>query len=111
MAERCTESSGSATSESYEVSEKLSVNSAVQSGELVVKWGYSSLHYEESSIVELAAAYLGRLEELISHCLEQEEQSGQVYTPADYGLGAEISYSELDAFMDEAYNGKKRKDR
>jgi len=102
------ESSGAGISETWEIDEKLSVNGSVQSGELVLNWGYSSVHYEPATINGLAEAFLSRLEDLIAHCLKQQ-QSGEVFTPSDYGLGAEISYSELDAFLEEPFNDKKRK--
>ena len=103
------ESSGAAISEGYETSEKLSVNCFVQSGELLLNWTYSGLHYEAATIRRLAEEYLSGLEELIAHCVDQQ-QIEQVFTPSDYGLGAEISYSELDAFLEEPFNGKKRKE-
>jgi len=103
------DSTGAAVSELYEVSEKLSVNCFVQSGELVLNWSYSGLHYEPATISKLAEKYLSQLETLISHCLEQG-LDGQSFTPSDYGLGAEISYVEMDNFLEESFNGKKRKD-
>jgi hypothetical protein len=30
-------------------------------------------------------------------------KSGVIYTPADYGLGAEISFEELDRFLEEPF--------
>src|SRR5204862_4424394 len=33
-----------------------------------------------------------------------------VFTPSDYGLGAEIGYKELDRFFEEKINGKKRQE-
>jgi amino acid adenylation domain-containing protein/non-ribosomal peptide synthase protein (TIGR01720 family) len=104
------ESSGAAASPLTPVNEKLSLSGFVQSGELTLSWGYSSLHYEAGTISKLSAAYLSNLEALITHCIQQEQTGGQVYTPSDYGLGAAIRYAELDAFLDEDYNGKKRKE-
>jgi amino acid adenylation domain-containing protein/non-ribosomal peptide synthase protein (TIGR01720 family) len=103
------ESSGASLSEDSYTNEKLTVNSSVQSGELLLTWNYSGLHYEAATIVELASVYISRLEELITHCLDMGEQSIQVYTPSDYGLGAEITYNELDAFLEEPFNGRRRK--
>ncbi|MEO6230171.1 MAG: non-ribosomal peptide synthase/polyketide synthase [Ferruginibacter sp.] len=101
------ESTGIQISELYESNEKISVNGFVQSGELVLNWGYSSLHYDVATIEKLAADYIAKLQELIADCLQQEG-IGEVYTPSDYGLGDAISYTELDAFLNKSFNGKKR---
>jgi len=102
------ESTGDGISKSYKGGEKLSVHSMVQGGELVLSWGYSTLHYKQGTIKELAETYVFNLEELIRHCLEQSK-IGPVYTPSDYGLGEEISYEELDAFLAKD-NDKGKKD-
>ncbi|MEO7768106.1 MAG: condensation domain-containing protein, partial [Ferruginibacter sp.] len=103
------ESTGGSTGRSYEVREKLSLNGFVQSGELVLNWGYSSHHYDASTISGLAMEFIEGLEELITHCMDQQKE-GAVYTPSDYGLGAEMSYAELDTFLEEPFEGKKRKE-
>jgi amino acid adenylation domain-containing protein/non-ribosomal peptide synthase protein (TIGR01720 family) len=79
---------------------KLELNSIVSGGELIVQWGYSSLHYERATMDALANNYLQNLEAMISHCLEQNK-TGSVHTPSDYGLTAEVSYEELDQFLKE----------
>jgi hypothetical protein len=61
------------------------------------------LHYNQETINQLASAYLGNLQSLIMHCVEQGK-TGVVFTPSDYGLGAEISHQELDQFLDEDDN-------
>ncbi|MCW3089278.1 MAG: linear pentadecapeptide gramicidin synthetase LgrD, partial [Ferruginibacter sp.] len=104
------ESTGASISELYEQSEKMSVSGFVQGGELGLNWSYSGLHYEAETIRQLAGNYLSNLEAIIAHCIAQEQQSGQVFTPSDYGLGAEITYAELDAFLQEPINGKQRKE-
>ena len=76
----------------------------------MLNWGYSGLHYEAATITQVANSYLAKLEALITHCVEQEQQSGPVFTPSDYGLGAEITYAELDAFLEEPFKGKKRRE-
>jgi non-ribosomal peptide synthase protein (TIGR01720 family) len=63
-----------------------------------VNWSYSTLHFRQERIQELSEQYLANLELLISHCTEQHK-SGYVPTPSDYGLGHEISYDELDSFL------------
>ena len=104
------ESQGAGRSEEHLVQEKLSVNSFVRAGELVLTWSYSSKHYEEASIKKLSAAYLSDLEKLITHCLEQQKDGEVINTPSDYGLGSEITYGELDRFLALPYNEKKQKD-
>jgi amino acid adenylation domain-containing protein/non-ribosomal peptide synthase protein (TIGR01720 family) len=104
------ESSGAAVASDIRVNEKLLVNSQVLSGELLLNFSYSSLHYEAATITNLAAAYLSNLLALIEHCIEQVQTNGEVFTPSDYGLGVEIGYEELDAFLSASFNGKKRKD-
>ncbi|MVT45226.1 non-ribosomal peptide synthetase, partial [Chitinophaga oryziterrae] len=86
---------------------KISVNSMVQGGELFVHWNYSKRHYEDSTIAQLSSSYISAITELINHCVSQ---TGAVFTPSDYGLGKEISYEELDKFMEEPYRGSKRGD-
>ncbi len=104
------EAMGASRSEELPVSEKLSVNGMVQSGELVLYFGYSSLHYHQDTVIELASAYISNIEGLIEHCLEQHKVAGAVYTPSDYGLEAEVSYSELDKFLAEPFKEGARKD-
>src|SRR6185437_15334604 len=48
----------------------------------------------------LAADYINQLNTLIAWCGEKEEPK-LIYTPSDYGLGAEITYYELDRFLQE----------
>jgi len=101
------ESMGAAASEAQASSSRLSVNSAVSGGELVLRWSYSSRHYEKETIYKLAGDYIAQLEWLISHCLEQEEP---VYTPSDYGLGAEVAWQELDGFLEAPCRDRRIKD-
>ena len=88
---------------------KLSVNGHIYGGELLVRWSYSSRHYSADTISRIAEGYVSALKSLISHCLEQGK-AGVVNTPADYGLGAEVSYEELDRFLEEPYLEGTRKD-
>lgn len=103
------EDSGQSITDYFHVSEKLSVNAAVQGGELIVNWGYSSLHYNKQTIEHLAESYIMHLSMLIEHCMEQQ-LTVTVCTPSDFGLGNEISYEELDAFMDHHVNGTRRRE-
>ncbi|MBK8549760.1 MAG: amino acid adenylation domain-containing protein [Ignavibacteria bacterium] len=103
------ESSGEFTSEENIKSETLSVNGMVQEGELILNWSYSSRHYEKKTIAAIVERYQSNLELLISHCIEQQK-SGTVYTPSDYGLGSDISNDELDRFLSEPFRGKTRRE-
>jgi amino acid adenylation domain-containing protein/non-ribosomal peptide synthase protein (TIGR01720 family) len=102
------ESQGAGRSAEQAVSEKLAVNGMIQAGELVLNWSYSTKHYEQATIQGIAEDYILKLERLIAHCIAQSAET--VYTPSDYGLAPEVSYSELDGFLDESYKGKKRKE-
>jgi hypothetical protein len=66
----------------------------------VLNWSFSSRHFYEETIRKVAADYLVNLEALIAHCVEQGKL-GSIHTPSDYGLGLDVSYDELDAFMEE----------
>jgi amino acid adenylation domain-containing protein/non-ribosomal peptide synthase protein (TIGR01720 family) len=92
------EPSGEALSGEIVRYNKLEVNSVVLQGEMIIKWSYSSRHYETATIELLAEKYIEHLEDIISHCLARKE-AGPAYTPADFGLGKEISYQELDRFL------------
>jgi amino acid adenylation domain-containing protein/non-ribosomal peptide synthase protein (TIGR01720 family) len=94
------ELTGAGKSEEHEVSEKLSVNSHIREGELVLHWSYSTRHFNPATIKDLADQFIANLQLLISHCLDQSK-SGVVFTPSDYGLGSAISYEELDAFLED----------
>jgi amino acid adenylation domain-containing protein/non-ribosomal peptide synthase protein (TIGR01720 family) len=100
------ESSGADAAPSFPVQEKLSVTGLVKQGELALDWNYSNKHFNVGSIAQLAANYLARLEQLIAHCVAQ---STPVFTPADYGLGEDITNEELDSFLDAAWNGGTRR--
>ncbi|HEX8331373.1 MAG TPA: condensation domain-containing protein, partial [Segetibacter sp.] len=95
------ESGGTAISEKQELREKLSVNCFIGSGELVLNWRYSSIHYKPETIEKIASEYISNLSELINHCMQQQKGGNSFYTPSDYGLGKEISYEELDQFLEE----------
>ena len=103
------ESAGQSVSNEYRVSNKLSVSGFIQSGELILNWGYSKLHFENETIKDLVEKFKINLESLIEHCAEQEK-TGVVFTPSDFGLGSEISYTELDTFLNEKINSKARKE-
>ena len=96
------ESAGEGRSEELIVTEKLFINSIISGGELRLTWLYSTRHFMEDKMKNLSAAYISNLESLIDHCLHQQK-GGETYTPSDYGLGEEISFEELDQFLNERY--------
>ena len=104
------ESSGTNTSEQYTVTEKMWVNGFVREEELVLNWTYSRQHYDDETVQQLTADYLTNLQSLIAHCIERQASKEVNYTPSDFGLGAEITYDELDNFLNEPFNGKARKE-
>jgi non-ribosomal peptide synthase protein (TIGR01720 family) len=75
----------------------LEINSIISSGELQVDWSYSNLHYEASTVNQLAARYIEVLLELVSHCRSAGAVDSRI--PADYGLSGDVSYEELDNFL------------
>jgi len=101
------ESMGKTIADYNQAMYKLEVNSIVQGGQLLVSWGYSGKHYEKRTIEDLAGSYLKNLELVINGCLKQGKR-GPVSTPSDYGLGKEVHYEELDAFMSEVLEGQTR---
>ncbi|MBK8549763.1 MAG: amino acid adenylation domain-containing protein [Ignavibacteria bacterium] len=103
------ESGGTVSSHENTVDHLLSVSGMVTGDELILNWSYSSLHYEKETIEELVKKFQINLESVISHCIEQQK-AGSVYTPSDYGLEREISYEELDRFMEAPYRGKPRRE-
>jgi amino acid adenylation domain-containing protein/non-ribosomal peptide synthase protein (TIGR01720 family) len=94
-----TEPAGNSISDTWKQTNKMEVISLVENGELRVRWNYSMQHYHRSTIETLAGNFIANLEMLIDHCLKTAE-SGPVFTPSDYGLSSEISFKELDAFLE-----------
>ncbi|HVI46052.1 MAG TPA: non-ribosomal peptide synthase/polyketide synthase [Chitinophaga sp.] len=101
------EPGGDAVGLNFPVNEKLTVDSIIQDGQLVLQWKYSAVHFDHTDIEQLANDYLLRLRALIKHCFAQEVSQ---YTPSDYALEQEISYTELDAFLDAGHNGSPRRE-
>jgi non-ribosomal peptide synthase protein (TIGR01720 family) len=95
------EPKGSGVSDENAISEKLSVTSWIQSGELTIRWSYSEKHYTLETISNLGSSYVSNLELLITHCLEIQKAGGMIFTPSDYGLASEITYNELDRFLND----------
>ncbi|MGP6419790.1 non-ribosomal peptide synthetase [Pseudomonas putida] len=72
---------------------ELSIDSQVYGGELLLRWTFSAERYEAQTINDLADAYLGELQSLIEHCL-QDTAGG--LTPSDFPL-AKLTQAQLDA--------------
>jgi amino acid adenylation domain-containing protein/non-ribosomal peptide synthase protein (TIGR01720 family) len=96
---RAAEFTGAGMSEKQPASAKLSLNSYIKAGELVITWSYSTKHYVKETIINLAKDYINSLENIVVHCMEQKS-TAVGYTPSDYGLGSEIKYDELDKFLE-----------
>ncbi|WP_413668447.1 amino acid adenylation domain-containing protein [Mucilaginibacter sp. Mucisp86] len=94
------ENSGEAINKSQFSPVKITINSYIIAGELIINWSFSNKHYIETTINDLSLKYITYLSQLIDHCLEQAK-SKIIFTPADYGLGAEINYQELDKFLND----------
>jgi amino acid adenylation domain-containing protein/non-ribosomal peptide synthase protein (TIGR01720 family) len=92
------ESAGDNMAEGSVQHNKMEIVSIVEGGQLKVNWRYSARHYRESTIEHLATSFVTNLQLLIQHSVQQLAK-GPVHTPADFSLGKEISYQELDAFM------------
>ena len=72
---------------------ELSVDSQVYGGELVLRWTFSAERHDRQTITDLADAYLGELQSLVEHCL-QDDAGG--LTPSDFPL-ARLTQPQLDA--------------
>ncbi|MHA4812540.1 amino acid adenylation domain-containing protein, partial [Flavitalea flava] len=89
---------GDPVNEDRLVPEKLTINCMVIRGELILHWGYSSLHFREETIRRLADRYQAELEKLIDHCIGQ--RNGDVeYTTSEFGGLANVSHEEMDSFL------------
>ncbi|WP_106795023.1 non-ribosomal peptide synthetase [Aquimarina sp. Aq78] len=77
---------------------KLEVSGSINDGSLVLTWFYSENEYNQDTIKKLSDEYKSNLTALIHHCVSKEARD---FTPSDYGLGEEVNYQELDAFLNE----------
>ncbi|QNK64693.1 non-ribosomal peptide synthase/polyketide synthase [Pedobacter sp. PAMC26386] len=100
------EQAGDSVAEDYPLTDKLSVNTMIQGGELVLDWSYSTKHYDVANMEKLADLYIENLQNLISHCSVQQKPA---FTPFDYGLNGLVTVNELDRFLDEDYLGAPRR--
>ncbi|MCW3114934.1 MAG: Nonribosomal peptide synthetase, partial [Segetibacter sp.] len=102
------ESVGPGRSEEHEVNEKLLVNCSIQAGQLTVNWSYSNKHFSEPTILTFAENYRLNVQKLIGWCIKKQDTT--IATPSDYGLATNITYHQLDNFLNERYREKSRKD-
>ena len=93
------ESVGQSINAGHSLHEKITITGMVIAGKLELNWAYSHQHYNKTTVVMLAENYLLNLRMLINHCMEKQE-AGSIYTPSDYGLGNDISFEELDKFLE-----------
>lgn len=103
------EPTGESVHPEYSVEAGLLVNAMIRGGELVSHWTYSPDHYDTATISWLAERFQYNLENLIEHCV-REGGFGRNYTPSDLGLAGEISYQEMDSFLEERVGESLRKD-
>ncbi|MFK8101570.1 MAG: amino acid adenylation domain-containing protein, partial [Saprospiraceae bacterium] len=75
---------------------KLEINASLTQGVLNIVWTYSKEQYKPETIAALAEKYKEVLAKLINHCQAKEETEPTAF---DYGLAPEVSYQELDAFL------------
>ena len=92
------QSVGTLRNEEHILHEKITVTGFIRLGKLELNWNYSTKHYTHETVMKLAEGYITNLSTLIVHCIEQQ-RSGSVYTPSDYGLGKDITNEELDIFL------------
>ncbi|WP_224995132.1 condensation domain-containing protein, partial [Cesiribacter sp. SM1] len=98
------ESAGSSVEKNNKLTASIDITASIIEGQLVLNWRYGSKHYQEATITTLAADFLERLENLISHC---QHKTVPQATPSDYGLTGKVDYRELEAFLATVQNGKK----
>ncbi|MBO9205122.1 MULTISPECIES: condensation domain-containing protein, partial [Niastella] len=102
------EAHGSSGSDENIVTTQIVINSMIYQGELHIQWSYSLLHYEESTVQQLAQSYIDDLQYLVDHCVSVP--AGEtITTPIDHYITAGVSYTELRRFMEEEENGLPRK--
>lgn len=103
-----TESVGKNRGDLCPFSNKMEINCFIKDGELSLMWNYSTKHYNEKTINQLAQQFISNLSNLIEHCVAIKETEA---TPSDYGLAPQVSYQELETFFNTQDNGELRKDK
>ncbi|HEX8376315.1 MAG TPA: amino acid adenylation domain-containing protein, partial [Pedobacter sp.] len=102
------ENTGSSVSEDHIKTAKISIESCIRNGELVLQWNFSAVHYHFETIKQLAESYKIELIHLIEHCVTKKVTA--ILNTDGLGLRSGISHEELSRFMDEPFKGKKRVD-
>jgi amino acid adenylation domain-containing protein/non-ribosomal peptide synthase protein (TIGR01720 family) len=74
----------------------FNINSFIADGNLTIEWTYSSCHYQESTIQDLANQYIYFLTRLINHCCLSENVG---YTPSDFPL-VQLTQEQIDELFD-----------
>ncbi|MBF8271704.1 MAG: amino acid adenylation domain protein [Magnetococcales bacterium] len=91
------EATGSSIDPHAQRSHILEINGFVTEGKMQWDWTYSTVLHHHETIHRLARYYLTSLEQLIRHCLAQEDVG---YTPSDFP-DAHLDQDELDALLEE----------
>ncbi|HTI15983.1 MAG TPA: non-ribosomal peptide synthase/polyketide synthase [Dictyobacter sp.] len=89
------ELSGTTQGPRNERSHLLAIDGLLSDGQLLLNWNYSSQHFEDATIQQLAQQVQQDLRDLVRHCLSPE--AGK-YTPSDFPL-AQINQTTLDRVL------------
>ncbi|MBO9205114.1 MULTISPECIES: condensation domain-containing protein, partial [Niastella] len=102
------EAHGSSASDENIITPPIVINSMIYQGELHIQWSYSQLHYEDSTVQQLAQSFIDDLQYLVDHCASVPAEE-TITTPWDHYIQSGVSYTELRRFMQEEENGLPRK--
>ena len=92
---------------SYKIDEKISITGIIHNGELTITWNYSKKHFKKGTITKLAEFYRQNLIAVIEHCVIQG-QTGEIFTPSDFGMLGAMTNAELDSLLNENVAGARR---
>lgn len=81
--------------------EKIRLEYEMEGHDLVFKWDYNSSVYTTATIRKLSESFLFNLDFIIDHCRDLHKKGVSENTPSDYGLSDEVSYQELQKFLQE----------
>lgn len=99
---------GEAFSRETILKEKIGIVASVTSGELTFFWTYSTNQFYSKTIEQLAVRMIDELTYIIDHC-DSRQYPG--YTPSDFGIAPDVSWNELDGFLDTADGDAFNRDR
>ncbi len=88
-----TEDGGDNQDEGAPLENWLNINGQVFAGELKLEWSFSTGHFSEQTINQLARAYEHELQQLIEHCTDGIHAAA---TPSDFPL-AHLNQAQLDS--------------